>query len=213
MNKFFVCRKNKNYNDELSYFKDVSGVFSGVNDLVFISHSFYKNIKKIFDFKFINIYFDILGLNKPFVFFDFCLKGKYSYSIKDLHDNEKYYDVENKLKMYVVYYKNKSRGIDYINYFHNGMKFKRDHFDEKGWLSYSQYLDEKGLPIREEFYGFDGKVRVIKYYNDGFLLRIDIINCLGLTVNIFSSESDLVFWWLEENFHNKNLIFDVGFLK
>src|SRR5690606_33244222 len=83
-----------------------------------------------------NLYFDILAIKDSNFKGSVTIKScyyHYSEKVSSLH--EKYYDNRNNLKMYVVYSNNKydeAQRINYINYFNNKKKFRRDHFIDNG---------------------------------------------------------------------------------
>ena len=55
--------------------------------------------------------------------------------------------------------------LDYINHFCNGVKFRKDRYDCRGFLSCIQYLHESlGTPIVEHFLRPDGSLAVAKYF-------------------------------------------------
>jgi len=160
-----------------------------------------------------NLYFDILAIKDSNFKGSVTIKScyyHYSEKVSSLH--EKYYDNRNNLKMYVVYSNNKydeAQRINYINYFNNKKKFRRDHFIDNGLRVLSQILDDNANIDREEYFDQKGVVRIIKNYKNKKLLNIYIYDGFGLIQKICSNETELITWWLENYIVKEKSIFIV----
>jgi len=59
-----------------------------------------------------------------------------------------------------------NHAIDYINHFNGGIKFRKDRYDSRGFLSCIQYLcKQTGLPSHEHYLRPDGSLALAKYYD------------------------------------------------
>ena len=194
-------------------------------DISLLTVNFHKNTVDFFEYYslnylgkskdryFDNIYMSILGRNKK------CIEraaasvsAKYNYSERISEIHERYYDDQKKLLMYAVFYPNglHKNKLNYINYFCEGYKIQRAHYTLSGSLSHIQYLEkDTGEVYREELLCVEGKPKIINYFSNKKLVRIEINNDDGLLEHVFYSKNELMKWWFEENLKNKDvLIFD-----
>ncbi|ANK61006.1 hypothetical protein AYR54_11510 [Loigolactobacillus backii] len=94
----------------------------------------------------------------------------------------------------------------YVLYYSQGKVIKRDVFDLKGQLSATQYLDQKNVNrvVSENFYRTNGSLVLVKEYNDDNKETIQLLNESGILLEVFSSENELIIWWL------RNMVFTNG---
>ncbi|SPL72132.1 glycosyltransferase [Acinetobacter stercoris] len=159
-----------------------------------------------------NMYFDLLKITDVEDSYSSYIDSKdYAYSVKVSQTHERYYGENNNCKMYVVYSNHnelfRSKRIDYINYFHEKRKVKRDIFLPNGKLILSQYLGEDNAIEKEEYFDVDGKVKLIKNFYKKNLVNIFLNDSNGLLAEVFLSENDLITWWLDHYIVNDKAIF------
>jgi glycosyltransferase involved in cell wall biosynthesis len=87
--------------------------------------------------------------------------------------------------------------LEHINHFCNGVKFRKDHYDARGFLSRIQYLHETTtLPAYEHYLRPDGSLAIAKFYRciEGkmVLQNIRLHNSKGDLLQSFSSEQALI---------------------
>lgn len=87
--------------------------------------------------------------------------------------------------------------LDYINHFCNGVKFRKDHYDARGFLSRIQYLhDTTASPAYEHYLRPDGSLAIAKFYRcvEGkmVLQNIRLHHAKGDLLESFSSEQALI---------------------
>lgn len=87
--------------------------------------------------------------------------------------------------------------LEHINHFCNGVKFRKDHYDARGFLSRIQYLHETtALPAYEHYLRLDGSLAIAKFYRcvEGkmVLQNIRLHNAKGDVLESFSSEQGLI---------------------
>lgn len=161
-----------------------------------------------------NLYFDILGITEEGIRKNKSLyiKSKdYDHSHRITSTHERYYDKNGNCKMYVVYLACKEalevRNIDYINYFYKKKKIKKDLFLCNGSLILSQYLNDEYRVIKEEYFDECGVPRIVKNYDNGKIIEIYLNSSAGQLLEVFSSEDELITWWLENRFVKAPTIF------
>lgn len=156
--------------------------------------------------KFINFYSDLLGLEEfeigfnNAINFDNCIMVQ----VSDFH--ERYYKCNGNLSMYVVYEDvgGLEKKVNYINYFINGKKKRREYFN--GTILFSEELDNQSKCIRENYYDKSGVIRIVKEFDGQLLRSITINNSKGNLIGFFSCENDLFSWWLEKFYLNEKSI-------
>ncbi|WP_416353592.1 hypothetical protein ACNAN0_00985 [Agrilactobacillus fermenti] len=84
-----------------------------------------------------------------------------------------------------------------ITYYFNSQPIKRDIFDTHGQLSATQMIDKKdGQSVTSEtFYRDNGSIALVKEY-DHDSVQIQLLNEANILMNIFTSEQELISWWL-----------------
>lgn len=147
----------------------------------------------------INVYEDILGFYEE----DKNQSNDFSLSFNDgelkvISDtHERFYKKNSSLNLYIVWRDADKKKLDYINYFFNGKKIRRDKFNDFGQLTVSQYLDEDQKIKSEDLFAFNGKKRITHYYNsDSKMKSIHIFNENGLMIESFNNEHELLEYWL-----------------
>lgn len=105
-------------------------------------------------------------------------------------------DSHGQLLMYLVRNPDND-ALDYINHFCKGEKFRKDHYDARGFLSRIQYLhDTTALPAHEHYLRPDGSLAIAKFYRcvEGkmVLQNIRLHHANGELVQSFSSEQALI---------------------
>lgn len=111
---------------------------------------------------------------------------------------------------FVAYCKrNDDLSVNFINYLHQDIVFRRETYDVRGFLSkIDQIFKQEGYElVHESFLRSDGSVAITKDCKviAGFatVQMIHLINEQGHLTNIFNSEKELVDFWLED-LVNKN---------
>lgn len=105
-------------------------------------------------------------------------------------------NLQDHLLMYLV--RNpENEALDYINHFCNGVKFRKDHYDARGFLSCIQYLHETtASPAYEHYLRPDGSLAIAKFYRcvEGkmVLQNIRLHNAKGDLLESFPSEQALI---------------------
>lgn len=91
----------------------------------------------------------------------------------------------------------------YVLYYSQGKVIKRDVFDLEGQLSATQYLDQNNANrvVSENFYRTNGSLVLVKEYNENEKETIQLLNEAGVLLEVFSTENELIIWWL------KNMVF------
>ncbi|MFD0897222.1 coiled-coil domain-containing protein [Loigolactobacillus binensis] len=91
----------------------------------------------------------------------------------------------------------------YVLYYSQGKVIKRDVFDLAGQLSATQYLDQNNANrvVSENFYRTNGSLVLVKEYNENDKETIQLLNEAGVLLEVFSTENELIIWWL------KNMVF------
>ena len=192
-------------------------------DVYILIRSFNKNLLKIIDnFRsrfdlgnkvfFINLYADFLGffcvdsLNLK----DDVLENKKYDVVKLSETHERLYAKDKKLNKYVVYFDKENaenfKPIDYINYFFNGEKIKKEHFLLNGKIVFVQEFDQFGKCYRAYYYDYLGVVRIVIDYQSGNIKLIYLNDERGNLFEIFKTEDDLFVWWLEKFYLGENSI-------
>ncbi|MDJ0741339.1 MAG: glycosyltransferase [Gammaproteobacteria bacterium] len=121
--------------------------------------------------------------------------------VPDTHDL-KVYGRNQRLLMYVKC-SSRNGSVDYINHFHDGRKWRRDTYTPQGLLSRIQYRDiETGEFVNEHYLRPDGSVALIQLFTnqDGrrTLSRVSLMNRDGYCVEDFTSQQDLIAFWLDQ---------------
>ena len=119
------------------------------------------------------------------------------------------YRISNEKDKLLLYRKCDKEGrLIYDNVFVNRKKVRRDTYDSNGCLSRMQFLDpEDGETQCETYYRADGTVCIYKYYEKkegkNHLIGLHLMNREGQLIEPFSSEQELITYWLsmliEEN--------------
>lgn len=116
--------------------------------------------------------------------------------INDKH--ERWYSIDDKFNMYVVWSDIDKSKISYINIFYKNKKIRRHKYDKNGKLYVIQYLNEKGVVYQDELISLSNNVFLKRYYdvdlND--IYRIEMVGSNNI-VSIFSNEKELNEWWLK----------------
>ncbi|MFC6171290.1 hypothetical protein ACFQGP_12085 [Loigolactobacillus jiayinensis] len=91
----------------------------------------------------------------------------------------------------------------FVLYYSQGKVIKRDVFDLEGQLSATQYLDQNNANrvVSENFYRTNGSLVLVKEYNENDKETIQLLNEAGVLLEVFSTENELIIWWL------KNMVF------
>ncbi|WP_161939562.1 CapA family protein [Paramesorhizobium deserti] len=111
--------------------------------------------------------------------------------------------------MYVARRENTGK-IAYVNHFRNNIKWRRDVYDWRGFISSVQILDENNANIKcEMFMRPDGSIALSKNYSvyDGQsrLYDIQIIGRNGILLGKVKTEDELMTHWLNEYVGNDKL--------
>lgn len=205
--------------NRLKLLKEYSALRVGI-----LTVNYHKNQENIFQkfhneylgqeksFGFYNLYSSILGRQEQYRHQGrSTIPTSYSSSFRVSETHERYYNEQDRLIMYVVFYSNgiKKDRIDYINYFSQGHKFQRVHYTQSGHLSHIQYLDKSGSIYREELIDVKGNPKIIHYFNKGKLTRIEINNDEGFLEEVFYNKNELLKWWFNHFLQEDDvLIFD-----
>ena len=93
--------------------------------------------------------------------------------------------------------------LSYVNHFCNGLKFRRDQYDSRGFLSRIQYLHETlGSAVLEHFLRPNGSLAVAKFYRvEGgkmVLQNIRLHNHAGDLIDSFPDEQAMIAYTLEK---------------
>lgn len=152
---------------------------------------------------FINLYVDILGLlNSNYLGGESNILQREKYDVVEISKTHEYmYSKDKKINKYIVYFDNKvakkSKVIDYINYFFNGKKIKKEHFLLDGRIVFCQDFDRLVGCYHTYFYDSLGFVRIV-IHNQGSGIKIIYLNDdKGRLIEIFKNEDDLFLWWLD----------------
>lgn len=111
------------------------------------------------------------------------------------------YNSDGSLEMYRVFAL-KNQKLSYINFFdENHKKYRRDTYDELGFLSRRQYLDPMtGNPKEVFYYRPDGTLVIRELYeviNDkNTLTLIELINRQGIVTKTFTQIEDALAYWV-----------------
>lgn len=129
------------------------------------------------------------------------------YFMKEISDtHQRFYKKNKNFNMYVVWKDEKKIKIDYINYFFEGSKVRRDKFNIYGQLALTQQLDSEGKILREDFFTPEGKLCLIKKYKlDSKLEEIYLYDQNGMLLDIFSKEDELIYYWCVKNIKEKSI--------
>jgi len=106
---------------------------------------------------------------------------------------------------YIMYRKtSRTTGdLEYVNVFSNGKKWRRDTYTNGRFLSRIQFLNpDTGEPAYEHYLRSDGSVAMIQLYTTKngkpSLSRISLFRKDGCCFEEFSSEDELITYWLEQ---------------
>lgn len=174
-----------------------------------LSSQYKKRFKLNSDVKCLNLYDSFLNFNSfaksdSDIFKNFDKKVL----ISDLH--ERYYSSEKNYNAYAVYSEKnksgKSRILNYVNYFFNGKKIKRNYFLPNGRLVLTQYLNENQECIRECYLDDFGITRIIIFYEKSKIKNIYLNDEDGILIAHFLSEADFMSWWLVNHVDVKDSI-------
>lgn len=157
----------------------------------------YKKINWISDYTcHFNLYYEFLDLKRGEDYKKslFCIGDDILVRVNELHD--RVYDSNRKMKMYIVWRDQERTIINYINYFFNGRKIKRDKFNLFGQICISQTLNENQEILFEDLLKPDGRLKIRRIYENNKIKEIHIFNDTGVLSRIFKDESDLIYYWL-----------------
>lgn len=86
-----------------------------------------------------------------------------------------------------------------ITYFFADKPLKRDIFDSRGRLSATQMVAKNdGQSVTSEtFYRDNGSIVLVKNYDTTGHVQIQLLNEANILTNVFTSEQDLIYWWLQ----------------
>ncbi|GAB2559940.1 accessory Sec system glycosyltransferase Asp1 [Gracilibacillus alcaliphilus] len=102
------------------------------------------------------------------------------------------FNSNNQLVKYIVYHLN--HHVHYINYFHDGKKIYREHFNRYGQLSHTEYLREDNSVYLTEYFDVYGK-RVLIKHDKGPILVASEYSALETILN---SEQELILYFLQK---------------
>jgi poly(glycerol-phosphate) alpha-glucosyltransferase len=110
------------------------------------------------------------------------------------------YDDEDQFMMYRKC--SSSGALEYINYFHERRKWRRDSYTPRGVLSRIQLLDEDtGTAVAEHYLRSDGSIALIQYYSKSakkrLLVKIQILSQDGQVQHEFKDKESLITHWLK----------------
>lgn len=175
--KFVTVNLNLNLRRNWEHYKNIGWV-PQQSQLVNIYEDIRKNNIVVEDIKIQELRFD--GLD-----------------IKDISEtHQRFYKKDKKFNMYVVWRDKNKEKIDYINYFSDGLKFRRDKFDFNGYLAVSEYLNENGKVDYEDIFNYEGIRCLTQEYNEKSKInKIYLYNQSGIVVDVFLNRSELVAYW------------------
>lgn len=129
------------------------------------------------------------------------------YTVKEISDtHQRFYKKNKNFNMYVVWKDETRVKIDYINYFFEGSKIRRDKFNIYGQLAITQLLDVDGKILREDFFTPEGKLCLIKKYKPDYKLeKIYLYSQNGMLLDVFSKDEELVFYWCKKNIKERSI--------
>lgn len=129
------------------------------------------------------------------------------YTLKEISDtHQRFYKKNKNFNMYVVWKDETRLKIDYINYFFEGSKIRRDKFNIYGQLAITQLLDADGKILREDFFTPEGKLCLIKKYKPDYKLeKIYLYGQNGMLSDVFSKDEELVFYWCKKNIKEESI--------
>jgi len=154
----------------------------------------------------VNVYNDIMDLDSGRYLKEHSIK-KLQFDIKNITEtHDRFYKKDNNFNMYVVWKNIEKRRIDYINYFYNGKKFKRDKFNIHGQLAVSQYLNDDSSVFREEIFKPNG-LRCITHNFDQHskIKSIYLYNDNGILIEVFSNQEELLTYWCNLNIKDNSV--------
>ena len=114
----------------------------------------------------------------------------------------KVYSADQRLLMYIKC-SMQSGIIQYINYFHEGRKWRRDTYTPDGVLSRIQYRDRKtGKFLIEQYHRPDGSIALIQLFTEKNdrreIERITLLNRSGYCVEEFLTQKEFIAYWLDQ---------------
>lgn len=123
--------------------------------------------------------------------------------ISDTHERK--ISQKNSVKMYVVWKDVTKSRLEYINYFYNGKKIKRDKFNQYGQLAVSQYLIENNVTVREDLFRPTGQKCMTQYYENSKLISIEIFDQFGIMHEVFKNQHEFLEFWLKDRVYDGDI--------
>lgn len=113
--------------------------------------------------------------------------------------HQRYFSKNGNFSMYVVWRNKDKKKLDYINYFSQSKKIRREKFDFNNKLYVTQYLDENSCVQYEDIYNINGELILKRIFNVAkkTIERIEKYCQLKL-VSIYNTEQDFLSDWLKE---------------
>lgn len=148
--------------------------------------------------KLLNVYDDIMQLDLG-AGLDVGRVNTDDYDEEPISDTHvRYYKKDRKFNMYIVWSNSKKEKYDYINYFSNGKKIRRDKFNVYGQLAVTQYLGGKGEVVFEDLFNPMGVRCITRNYDlNSKISSIYLYNENGIMCNVFSNEQDFLNYWCQ----------------
>lgn len=128
------------------------------------------------------------------------------YEIVDINDrHQRFFSKTGNFSMYVVWKDESKRKVEYINYFSQSKKIRREKYDTNNRLYLTQYLDQECNVEYENVYNIAGELILKKVFNveKKSLRRIERYSQLKL-LDIYNSEQEFICSWLKEINIEKN---------
>lgn len=135
---------------------------------------------------------DVADIKRPELIFD-------GFEVKDISDtHQRFYKKDKKFNMYVVWRDQSRKILDYINYFSDNVKIRRDKFDLNGSLAVTQYLNTDGKTDYEDIFNDQGVRCLTQEYNEKSKInKIYLYNQYGIINDVLSNQNELVSYWCQ----------------
>lgn len=120
-------------------------------------------------------------------------------NLKDISETHaRFYKHNSSFNMYLVWRDSNKTVLNYINYFHNKRKIRRDKFNSEGVRVVTQYLGDDGNVISEDIFSKNGRKRISRKFDHKLnIVLIELFNKNGLLVEVFENEHQLLSFWMK----------------
>lgn len=123
--------------------------------------------------------------------------------ISPLHNR---YNQNRKMHIFIHWKDEQHIFPNFINYFAQGKKFKRDLFNIYGQLAISQYFNDEQKIYRDELFKPNQTRCMVRHYDkNGRIKLIELIDHNCIPVQLFNNEAELIEYWLKEHIHPSNI--------